>query len=171
MIEKFRQIKCFVFDVDGVLTNGNLIVMPGGSLLRTMNVKDGYALQLAVKKGYKVIIISGGNSSDVAERLNKLGILDVYMQTEDKLALLKSLIEKYAISSENILCMGDDIPDYELMKFAGLPCCPKDAAPEIKIVSKYISPHNGGEGCARNVIEMVLKLNGHWSTDTFIRAQ
>lgn len=171
MIEKFRQIKCFVFDVDGVLTNGNLIVMPGGNLLRTMNVKDGYALQLAVKKGYKVIIISGGNSSDVAERLNKLGILDVYMQTADKLALLKSLIEKYAISPENILCMGDDIPDYELMKFAVLPCCPKDAVPEIKIISKYISPYKGGEGCARNVIEMVLKLNGHWSTDTFIRAQ
>jgi 3-deoxy-D-manno-octulosonate 8-phosphate phosphatase (KDO 8-P phosphatase) len=171
MIEKFREIKCFVFDVDGVLTNGNLLVMPGGTMLRTMNVKDGYALQLAVKKGYIVIVISGGNSAEVAERLNKLGISDVYMQTEDKLSLLKSLMEKYSLSPKHVLFMGDDMPDYALLTFAGLPCCPADAVPEIKKLSKYISPYKGGEGCARNVIEMVLKLRGDWSVDAHIRAQ
>lgn len=171
MLEKFRDIKCFVFDVDGVLTNGTVHVIRNGVMLRTMNVKDGYALQLAVKKGYTVIVISGGNSPEVKERLNKLGITEVYMQTEDKLNLLKSLIEKYNLSPSQILCMGDDMPDYEIMKFAGLPCCPKDAVPEIKRLSKFISPNNGGEGCVRNVIEMVLKLNDHWLADAHIRAQ
>lgn len=171
MIANIKEIKCFVFDVDGVLTNGSLLIMPAGLLLRTMNVKDGYALQLAIKKGYYVVVISGGNSPEVMERLQKLGITEVYMQTEDKLSVLKSAMEKYNLSPQNILCMGDDLPDFEIMKYAGLPCCPADAVPEIKKISKYISPKNGGEGCARNVIEMVLKVNGDWHTDTHIRAQ
>lgn len=171
MIEKFKEIKCFVFDVDGVLTNGNLLVMPGGTMLRTMNVKDGYAMQLAIKKGYHIAVISGGNSPEVKERLQKLGITEVYMQAEDKLSVLKSIIEKYALSPSNILCMGDDMPDVEIMKYAGLPCCPADAMPEIKKLSLYISPKNGGEGCARNVIEMVLRVRDDWYADTHIRAQ
>lgn len=171
MIEKFKEIKCFVFDVDGVLTNGNLLVMPGGTMLRTMNVKDGYAMQLAIKKGYHIAVISGGNSPEVKERLQKLGITEVYMQAEDKLSVLKSIIEKYTLSPSNILCMGDDMPDIDIMKYAGLPCCPANAVPEIKKLSLYISPKNGGEGCARNVIEMVLRVRGDWYVDTHIRAQ
>ena len=171
MIANIKEIKCFVFDVDGVLTNGSLLIMPGGLMLRSMNVKDGYALQLAIKKGYHVVIISGGHSPEVMERLQKLGITDVYMQIENKLSVLKSAMEKYNISPQNILCMGDDLPDFEIMKYAGLPCCPADAVPEIKKLSKYISTKNGGEGCVRSVIEMVLKVRGDWQTDTHIKAQ
>lgn len=171
MIEKLKEIKCFVFDVDGVLTNGNLLVMPGGHMLRTMSVKDGYAMQLAVKKGYQIVVISGGSSPEVKERLQKLGITEVYIQAEDKLSILKSIIEKANFSPANILCMGDDMPDIEIMQYAGLPCCPADAVPEIKKLSKYISPKKGGDGCARNVIEMVMRVRGDWAADAHIQAR
>lgn len=167
----FQSVTTFVFDVDGVLTDGTLFVLPEAVMARRMNIKDGYALQLAVKKGYNVVIISGGNSPEVQERLNKLGVTDVYMRVEDKDSLLRNYMHLKNVSVGEVLFMGDDIPDYEVMKNVGLPCCPADAVTEIKGISKYISPYKGGEGCARDVIEKVLKLRDDWSIDTHIRAQ
>lgn len=162
VIEQFKNIKAFVFDVDGVLTDGSLIVLPNNVLARTMNVKDGYALQLAVKKGYFVAIISGGNSIEVKERLNLLGISDVHMNVSIKVEALEKFIQKYQLQHQDILFMGDDIPDAEVMQKIGLPCCPADAVDEIKAISQYISPLNGGKGCARDVIEKTMKLNNIW---------
>lgn len=162
LLELFAPIRTFVFDVDGVLTDGSLLATEDGHLLRRMNIKDGYALQLAVKKGYKVWIISGAKSEAVRARLNKLGIADVHVGIETKREHLQDIAATTQTSYESILYMGDDIPDYAAMQLCGLPCCPNDAVPEIKQVSKYISPRNGGEGCVRDVIEKVLKLNGDW---------
>ena len=171
VLELFKPITTFVFDVDGVLTDGSLIVMPGGAMVRRMNIKDGYALQLAVKKGYNVVIISGGNSPEVEERLNKLGIAQVFMRVEDKKLLLQQLLEKNNLKQSEVLFMGDDLPDLDAMNYAGLCCCPADASEDIKHTAKYISPVKGGEGCARDVIEKVMKLRGNWGADTHVRAQ
>ncbi len=171
MLERFTHISTFVFDVDGVLTDGNLFVLPDGLMARRMNIKDGYALQLAIKKGYRVVIISGGNSPEVKDRLHKLGINDIWMQTEDKSAVLRRYMEEQAITKESILYMGDDIPDLQVMQLTGLPCCPADAVQEVKANSLYISPVKGGEGCARDVIEKVMKLQGKWGEDNTIRAR
>jgi 3-deoxy-D-manno-octulosonate 8-phosphate phosphatase (KDO 8-P phosphatase) len=162
LLELFKPIRTFVFDVDGVLTDGNLMLTEDGHMLRSMNIKDGYAMQLAIKKGYRVWIISGGKSEAVRLRLNRLGVKDVHIGIESK----KEFLNEIALASdtvyESVLYMGDDIPDYAAMQACGLPCCPSDAAPEIKSVSRYISPYNGGHGCVRDVIEKVLKLNGDW---------
>jgi len=166
MLDIFKNINVFVFDIDGVLTDGSLLVMDGGLMIRRMQVKDGYALQLAVKRGYSIFVISGGNSPQVKERLSKLGVADVYMPVENKLEKLKELINKYQLQKEEILYMGDDIPDLEVMQYCGLACCPADAVSEIKTISKYISPLKGGEGCVRDVIEKVMKLQGKWILDT-----
>jgi 3-deoxy-D-manno-octulosonate 8-phosphate phosphatase (KDO 8-P phosphatase) len=171
LLEQFRQITCFVFDVDGVLTDGSLLVLDDGQQVRRMNIRDGYALQLAVKKGYRVVIISGGTSDGVAVRLQKLGVKDIFLSVENKRQQLAEYLEQHGISKREVLFMGDDIPDYAVMKESGLPCCPADAAPEIKELCIYISGVNGGYGCARDVIEKVLKLNNHWHTDTTIRAK
>lgn len=171
MLEQFNYITTFVFDVDGVLTDGQLLVMPNGLMARSMNIKDGYALQLAVKKGYRVIIISGGHSPEVKERLEKLGVHDVHMQVSDKLSLLKSILAESDTAQNSCLYMGDDIPDLECMKWVGLPVCPQDAVNEIKEVALYISAKEGGKGCARDVIEKVLKLRGDWNDQFSLRAQ
>ena len=168
LLEKFKSVTTFVFDVDGVLTDGTLIVLPGGVMARRMNVKDGYALQLAVKRGYNVVIISGGASDEVQDRLHKLGISEVFMRVTDKLAVLKDYLERKLLSWEEVLFMGDDIPDLVVMKKAGIACCPVDAVQEIKEISAYISPLNGGFGCGRDVIEKVLKMRGNWNEDTHI---
>jgi 3-deoxy-D-manno-octulosonate 8-phosphate phosphatase (KDO 8-P phosphatase) len=168
MLNSFKNISAFVFDVDGVLTDGTLIIMDGGLMIRRMHVKDGYALQLAVKKGFLIFIISGGNSLQVKERLTNLGIENVYMKTENKIEKLKQLAAQHQLETENILYMGDDIPDLEVMQYCGLACCPADAVSEIKSISKYISPFKGGEGCVRDVIEKVMKLQGKWLADTHI---
>ena len=162
ILELFAPIRTFVFDVDGVLTDGSLMLTEDGHMLRSMNIKDGYAMQLAIKKGYKVWIISGGNSEAVRGRLNRLGILDVHIGIESKKELLHELAISTKTVFETVLYMGDDIPDYAVMQLCGLPCCPNDAVPEVKQVSKYISPYPGGKGCVRDVIEKVLKLNGDW---------
>jgi 3-deoxy-D-manno-octulosonate 8-phosphate phosphatase (KDO 8-P phosphatase) len=167
-LQKFKTITTFVFDVDGVLTDGGLIVLPNGVMARKMNVKDGYALQLAVKRGYDVVIISGGASEEVADRLNKLGVSEVFMRVIDKAAVLQGYLEKKRLSWEEVLFMGDDIPDLEVMKKVGMACCPADAVHEIKEISAYISPINGGLGCGRDVIEKVLKMRGNWNDDTHI---
>ncbi len=164
-LSKFKLIKTFVFDVDGVLTDGTLLVLNDGQMARRMNIKDGYALQLAVKKGYRVVIISGGNSEAVKDRLQKLKITDIYMQVENKLELLIKYINNNDLSWNEILFMGDDIPDYNCMLHSLIACCPADAASEIKAVSHYISSLKGGQGCVRDVIEKVLKLNSNWDMD------
>jgi 3-deoxy-D-manno-octulosonate 8-phosphate phosphatase (KDO 8-P phosphatase) len=171
MLDQFKHITHFVFDVDGVLTDGNLLILPDGLMARRMNIKDGYALQLAIKKGYRITIISGGNSPEVKDRLNKLGITEVYMQVTDKLSLLQSLMTKHQSNANCFLFMGDDIPDLKCMQIVGLPACPSDAVNEIKECATYISALKGGEGCVRDVIEKVLKLRGDWNDDFKIRAQ
>lgn len=163
--EKLHNIKCFIFDVDGVLTNGNLIVMPDGELLRTMNIKDGYAMQLAVKKGYHLAIISGGKSEGVPKRLERLGINDIHTGVKNKMEIYTSLKIKHGITDDHILFMGDDIPDLEIMNQAGVATCPNDACTEIKNISIYRSQQNGGEGCVRDVIEQVLRLHNKWSDE------
>ncbi len=168
MLKSFKNIKTFVLDIDGVLTDGNLLIIADGIMLRKMNVRDGYALQLAIKKGYEVIIISGSYSAESQIRLEKLGIDKIFMRIENKLEKLKELISIHQLNKEEILYMGDDIPDYEVMQYCALAACPADAAAEIKTISKYISPLNGGEGCVRDVIEKVLKLQNHWSVDSSI---
>lgn len=170
MLEQFNNITTFVFDVDGVLTDGQLLVMPNGLMARSMNIKDGYALQLAVKKGYRVIIISGGHSPEVKERLEKLGVSEVHMQVSDKLGLLKTILAESDTAQNSCLYMGDDMPDLDCMKWVGLPVCPQDAVNEIKEVALYISSKNGGTGCARDVIEKVLKLRGDWNDNFSLRA-
>lgn len=168
MLDIFKNINAFIFDIDGVLTDGTLLIADDGQMLRRMHVKDGYALQLAIKRGYLIFVISGGRSPQVKERLEKLGVINVYMPIEDKLDKLKVLAEEFQLQKESILYMGDDIPDLEVMQYCGLACCPADAVAEIKTISKYISPLKGGEGCVRDVIEKVMKLQGKWMPDTHI---
>ena len=152
--------------MDGVLTDGNLLVTNEGDWLRQMNVRDGYALQAAVKAGYRVIVISGSNSSAVKSRLQRLGVTDVFMGITDKHALLLRLAADSAMLLDETLFMGDDVPDYEGMAACGLPACPADAAEEIRGIATYISHCNGGAGCVRDVIEKVMKLNGQWNLHT-----
>jgi 3-deoxy-D-manno-octulosonate 8-phosphate phosphatase (KDO 8-P phosphatase) len=171
LLETFKHITTFVFDVDGVLTDGTLLVLSNGVMARKMNIKDGYALQLAVKRGYHVVVISGGYSEDVKERLLKLGVKEVYMQVENKSAVLQQFMKQHQLGKEKILYMGDDIPDLDVMQLTGLPCCPLDAVQEIKEIAVYISHLKGGEGCGRDVIEKVMKLRGDWNSDTSIKAQ
>ena len=161
--EIMRQIDTFVFDVDGVLTDGSVTIFPTGELVRTMNTKDGYALKVAVDLGYKVAIISGGTNEAVKLRLRGLGITDIYLGAHNKVEQFDEYIELYEIDPQRVLYMGDDIPDFPVMKRVGLPCCPQDAAPEIKAISKYISHKNGGKGAVRDVIEQVLKVHGKWN--------
>ena len=158
-----KNIKLFVFDVDGVLTDGSLILLDNGEMARQMNIKDGYALQLAIKHGYDILIISGGSSSAVKIRLQKLGIQHIFLGVIDKKNLLLNFVAEHCLKKEEILYMGDDLPDLLSMKEAGVACAPADAVPEIKSIAHYISPAFGGKGCVRDVIEKVLKLNGHWN--------
>jgi 3-deoxy-D-manno-octulosonate 8-phosphate phosphatase (KDO 8-P phosphatase) len=159
---KLTKVKAFIFDVDGVLTDGSVTLMPDGEQVRVMNIKDGYALQLAIKKGYKIAIISGGRSEMVRKRLNGLGISDVYLGIESKMDTYKEFTEIHELTADEILYMGDDIPDYEVMKRVGIPTCPNDSAQEIKDISIYISHQKGGKGAVRDVIEQVMKVQGKW---------
>lgn len=168
LLDRFRQIKVFVFDVDGVLTDGALYVFDEGEQVRRMNIKDGFALQLAVKKNYRVIVISGSHSPAVIERLKRLGITEVFMKVTDKKSKLQELLQQRQTDWSEVLFMGDDIPDYSVMTMAGLACAPADAAAEVKQIAHYISPLPGGYGCVREMIEKVLKINGHWELHTDI---
>jgi len=171
MLHQFKHINTIVLDVDGVLTDGTLLVMPGGLMVRRMNIKDGYALQLAVKKGYHVAIISGGDSPEVKDRLLKLGVTDVYMKVHDKLSVLQEYLLLHGLDAANTAYMGDDMPDYDVMQHVGMPSCPADAAIEIKGLSAYVSPLNGGAGCVRDLIEKIMRVRGDWSEDTTVRSQ
>jgi 3-deoxy-D-manno-octulosonate 8-phosphate phosphatase (KDO 8-P phosphatase) len=159
---KLKNVKTFIFDVDGVLTDNTVTLLPDGEQIRSMNIKDGFAMQLAIKKGYKMAIISGGKSEMVRKRLNGLGIIDVYLGSSDKMEQFNEYILTYDIKPEEILYMGDDVPDYEVMKRIGVPTCPNDAVQEIKGISIYVSDKKGGEGCVRDVIEQVMKVQGNW---------
>lgn len=158
-----HKIDTFIFDVDGVLTNGMLTIMPDGELVRHMNVKDGYAIKVALNKGFKVCIISGGTNMAVKSRLAALGIEDIYLGAHDKIKQFKEIITKYNLTAENIVYMGDDIPDAPVMQKVGMPCCPNDAVPEVQKIAKYISNFKGGEGCVRDIIEQVLKVQNKWN--------
>tara|TARA_R110002012_G_scaffold242788_1_gene417236 strand:- start:61367 stop:61897 length:531 start_codon:yes stop_codon:yes gene_type:complete len=160
--EYLKNITTFIFDVDGVLTDGTVAVTTSGEMLRTMNIKDGYALKTAGNKGYNICIISGGSNEGVRIRLEGLGITDIFLGAHDKIEQLNLYLAQNNIQLDNVLYMGDDIPDYPVMKLVGLPCCPQDAVPEIKAISKYISHKNGGQGAARDVIEQVLKVQDKW---------
>lgn len=160
--ELFASIRNFVFDIDGVMTNGQLLLHPDGELLRSMNIRDGYALQWAVKKGYGIYVISGGRGDALLKRLKGLGIQQIYLGVDDKLECLFDCMKQINDWRETTLFMGDDMPDIPVLSAVALPCCPQDACPEVQMISKYISPLSGGQGCVRDVIEKVLKLNGHW---------
>jgi 3-deoxy-D-manno-octulosonate 8-phosphate phosphatase (KDO 8-P phosphatase) len=165
-IKNFKQdlmdVKAFAFDVDGVFTNGTVFLHPEGEFLRMMNIKDGYAVQYCIKQGYPLAVITGGNSDIVKTRFLNLGVTDVYLKSSDKYQNYDDFRLKYHLEHKNILYMGDDLPDYEIMKHAGIPTCPADAVEEIKEISKYISDKNGGQGCVRDVIEQVLRLHNKW---------
>lgn len=160
--EQLAAINTFVLDYDGVLTDGKVILLEEGEPLRTANVRDGYAMQLAVKRGYRVAIISGGRSRTVINRMKSLNVHDVFLGSERKEVILKEYMDKHGLLRENIVYMGDDIPDYHAMMMAGVSSCPADASEEIKAVAHYISPYKGGEGCVRDIIEQVLKVQGQW---------
>lgn len=162
ILQPFKRITTFIFDVDGVLTDGTVLVLDNGLQARKMSIKDGFALQMAVKNGYKVLIVSGGNSPQVANRLEKLGINDVHMSVLNKKEFISNYIVENNLKKEELLYMGDDLPDLPAMSIVGLPCCPADAVQEIKEIVQYISPLKGGDACVRDVIEKVLKLNDHW---------
>lgn len=158
---KLNFIKAFIFDVDGVLTDGK-IFLKDGSMYRSMNIKDGIAIKLAIKKGYIIGIITGGKDTSVAERLKKLNIKDIYLNSYNKIKDYKKFIKKYNLKNKEILYMGDDFPDYEIMVNVGVATCPLDSCSEIRLISDYISNFKGGEGCVRDVIEQTLKVQSKW---------
>ena len=160
-----KKIKAMIFDVDGVLSCNVMPMAEDGNPVRTVNVKDGYAMQLAAKSGLLMSIITGARVASVAKRFEYLGIKDVYIASSVKINDFNDFVGKYNLKSDEILYMGDDIPDYQGMKLVGLPCCPADAAPEIKAISKYVSPIKGGYGCVRDVVEQVLKEKKLWLAD------
>ncbi len=162
--ELMNDITTFIFDVDGVLTDGTVHVSQTGEMLREMNIRDGFAMKAAIESNYHICIISGGSNEGVRIRLRNLGIKDIYLGSPDKVETFKEYCDIYNIKPEQVLYMGDDIPDYHVMKLVGLPTCPQDASPEIKEISNYISHKNGGKGAVRDVIEQVMKVQDKWNT-------
>ncbi|MEO8761444.1 MAG: HAD hydrolase family protein, partial [Bacteroidia bacterium] len=159
---KLKNISTLIFDIDGVLNDGNIFFMPEGIHVRPLHNKDNFALKAAVNKGYKVVIISGGNAELIKSFLFELGIEYVFLKQHDKLSCYKDFINEHNIDENTILYMGDDLPDYEVMKRVSVAACPADAAIEIKNISLYVSHKNGGEGCARDIIEQVMRVQGKW---------
>ncbi len=159
--ELLRQVKAFAFDIDGVFTDG--IIFPyAEDLLRGLNAKDGFAVQYAIKKGYKVFIITGGKSPFVKETLEDLGVTEVHLASSNKLAVYTDIKNRYNLNDEDFVYMGDDLPDYQVMKQVGVAVCPQDAVEEIKRISHYQSPLVGGRGCVRDIIEQTLRVQDHW---------
>jgi 3-deoxy-D-manno-octulosonate 8-phosphate phosphatase (KDO 8-P phosphatase) len=171
VLELFKEVTTFVFDIDGVLTDGTVLLLENGLQARQMHVKDGLALQMAIKNGYKVFVISGGTSEPVIRRLEYLGIDEIHLGLKDKLKFFEGMRQQYSLNWNEILYMGDDLPDMPVLEKVGLPCCPKDAVAEVKAIAKYISSIKGGRGCVREVIEKVLKLNGHWHYTTEVSSR
>lgn len=160
-----RKIKAIIFDVDGVLSKQTITMSSSGEPLRTINIKDGYAIQLAQKVGLRIAILTGGNTEAIRLRYQGLGVEDIYMGCAVKVNTYQSFLHKYGLTGEEVLYMGDDIPDYEVMRLCGCPCCPADACVDIKEISLYTAIANGGEGCGREVIEQVLRSQGKWLAD------
>ncbi len=162
---QLKNITCFIFDIDGVLTDGSILVN-GADYQRIINAKDGYVIQYACKLGYKVFLITGGESEHIKKTYLRLGVTEVRLESSNKVEVFKSLQEKYQISVDEVLYMGDDIPDIPLLKLVGLPTAPSDAAVDVKKWVSYVSPYNGGKGCARDVIEQTLRAQGKWLLDS-----
>ena len=171
ILEKFKPIKTFIFDVDGVLTDGTVLLLDNGLQARKMNIKDGLALQMALKNKYRVVIVSGAASEPVIHRFQYLGIKEIHLGISDKLKFVEHFLANNSLEWNEVLFMGDDLPDIPVLERAGLGCCPGDAASDVIKVSSYISSANGGLGCVRDVIEKVLKLNGHWNYNTTISSR
>ena len=157
-----KKIKAIIFDVDGVLSAETITLHPNGEPMRTVNIKDGYAIQLAMKLGLRIVILTGGTTESVRMRYERLGVEDIYMGCAVKLKTYDEFLSRYGLTDEEVMYMGDDVPDYEIMQRVGCPVCPADACPEIKAVSLYISDKQGGYGCGRDVIEQVLRAQGKW---------
>lgn len=160
--ERLKDVRTFVFDVDGVFTDSSLLITSSGELLRKMSVRDGFAVKTALSRGYRICIISGGSNEGVRARLQALGVTDIYLGADHKETVLREYMEDYDIPASEILYMGDDIPDLPVMQLVGMAACPQNAVPEIKAISHYISHLNGGEGCVRDIIQQVLKVRGDW---------
>lgn len=161
-LQNLKQITTFILDIDGVLTNGQLLATESGELLRSFNVKDGYAMQVALKQGFKICIISGAKGIALTKRFKGLGIKHVYLAIDDKIATFNAFLKEQNLSANEILYMGDDIPDMEVMSLVKIATCPADAVEEVKQISQYISPKNGGQGAVRDVIEKVLRVQNLW---------
>lgn len=160
-----KKIKAIVFDVDGVLSAETITMSSEGEPLRTVNIKDGYAIQLAQKMGLRIAILTGGNTNAIRTRYENLGVQDIYMKCSVKITTFEEFLKKYNLSADEVIYVGDDIPDYEVMKRCGCPCCPADACSDIKAISLYISDRKGGYGCGRDIVEQVLKAQGKWLSD------
>lgn len=170
ILSKFKKIRCIVLDVDGVLTDGTILVTESGEFLRSFNVKDGYAIQLAVKRGLKVFVISGGQSKGVLERMKRLGVDQIHLGISNKLSLLQKISSSEGLKPDEILFVGDDIPDLESMRWCGVSVCPADAAEDIKKISSFISPFKGGKGVVRDIIEKILKLQDNWVAGKYVKS-
>lgn len=163
--EDIAGVKALVFDVDGVFTDGDIIPLADGDFIRKYYAKDGYAVACAIRAGYNIAIITGGYGKTLEMRFERLGVKEFYSKAEDKLPVLERFMEKHSLRPEEVLYMGDDIPDREVMERVGMPVCPADAAHEIIGVSRYVSQFPGGRGCVRDIIEQVLRVNGDWGND------
>ncbi len=162
ILQAFAKVTTLFFDVDGVLSDGTVLVPETGEQIRRFNIKDGYAINRAVKEGLNIIIISAGQNEGVRKRLEYLGVKEINLAVPNKKVLMQTYLDKLNLSWEDVLYMGDDIPDYEVMSQVGIPVCPNDAAQDILAVSKYVSPFKGGQGAVRDVLEKVLKIQGKW---------
>lgn len=160
--ELLPLVKAFAFDIDGVLSASEITLHPNGEPMRSINTKDGYALQLAIKLGYPIAIITGGRTRSVRIRFKGLGIKDIHMGASNKLPIFEGFLKKHDLKAEEVMFMGDDIPDFPVMEACGFPVCPADAVPELQEVAIYTSHKNGGDGCVRDVVEQVLKAQGKW---------
>jgi 3-deoxy-D-manno-octulosonate 8-phosphate phosphatase (KDO 8-P phosphatase) len=170
LTDRFSAIRAFAFDMDGVLTDGGLWLSESGEWIRRMHIRDGYALQLAVRMGYAVAVVSGSASKPVAGRLKKLGVTDIHMGVDDKAACLGMLMSAWGLPHEAVLFMGDDVPDLPALTAAGLGCCPSDACRDVRETAAYVSSFRGGEGCVRDVIERVMRCRGDWHAMGDIRS-
>jgi 3-deoxy-D-manno-octulosonate 8-phosphate phosphatase (KDO 8-P phosphatase) len=164
--EDIAAVRAFVFDVDGVFTDGGIIVTPEGDFIRKYNSKDGYAVAYAIKMGYPVAIITGGRGNTLEVRFKMLGVSRLYANCGDKINKLREFMEDFGLHPHEVLFMGDDIPDREAMMYAGVPVCPADAVSEVVEISRYVSSYRGGEGCVRDVVEQVLRARGDWAKDS-----
>ncbi len=168
--EDLMKVKAFVFDVDGVLSTQTIPMNAEGIPIRSANIKDGFAIQLAIKMGYAIAIISGGKTEAVLKRYNGLGVKDVFLGISNKVPVLEKWLLENGVNADEVMYMGDDIPDFQVMKMVGVPVCPSDAVEEIKSLCKYISDKKGGEGAARDVVEQVMRVHGKWALNTNVKS-